>query len=80
MTTSAWRPIETAPTDGTLVLLYGPKSLQGGKVVDKHLVTADRYAQPNDRKGFIGWGKFNAEYWPPTHWMPLPDPPPAETE
>ena len=28
-----------------------------------------------DRQGYTGWGEFNPEFWPPTHWMPLPEPP-----
>jgi hypothetical protein len=62
-----WQPIETAPKDGTVVLLYWP--------------TMGIYVYP--LAGFhmgdeYGWElSANREYGEvmPTHWMPMPAPP-----
>ena len=62
-----WQPIETAPKDGTLVLLsgFGLPVWQGYWVgqVGRHAIN--------------GWTRFNSVdmEWKPTHWMPLPEPP-----
>jgi len=32
-------------------------------------------AKPKNKKGYVGWGEFNAQHWPATHWMPLPSEP-----
>ena len=78
-----WRPIATAPKDGTEVLLAAP-----GRV------TYGAWSAPSEtprivyRDGFAPepeWDEFEP-YWasydggftdqnPPTHWMPLPEPP-----
>ena len=57
-----WQPIETAPKDGTEFLGSVGVSYQGGVVV-LHWDKDD---------GFIDW---DADFWDPTHWMPLPPPP-----
>ena len=64
-----WQPIETAPNDGTCVLVYfrgvGP------------LVAFTTF--PDVWTRYLGFGK--TPFWPDisadyaTHWMPLPDPP-----
>ena len=59
-----WQPIETAPTDGTRILLCG----RGGKIADGHYGQPDGWANP---KRFV-WPYIHAN---PTHWMPLPAPP-----
>ena len=56
-----WQPIETAPEDGTIVIIY-----EEGKAVSafydsstkQWVETMDYYEVPD-----------------PTHWMPLPEPP-----
>lgn len=59
-----WRPIETAPKDGTNVLMY-----RDGNVKQAHWL-ADEQAWGSRRHGW----KFSA--WDgPTHWMPIPPPP-----
>lgn len=67
-----WQPIETAPKDGTWVLLYDPKTTCG-------IYTG--YYDPCYMGPRIG-GWFNGhmsdeEYVEifPTHWMPLPPKP-----
>ncbi len=64
-----WRPIESAPKDGTSLLLActdWPHSTVLGKPI------------PVKVGGNIGkgWEIFGAS-WQPTHWMPLPAPPAA---
>ena len=75
-----WQPIETAPMDGSMVLLYGPKQMiPNVGIKEKYLIITDRFSHPDNKngsyRGYIGWGKFNEGYWPATHWMPLPQPP-----
>ena len=55
-----WQPIETAPTDGTRILLRG----MGGKIADGHYGQPDGWVNP---KRFV-WPYINAT---PTHWAPL---------
>lgn len=69
-----WQPIDSAPKDGTRVLL--------GRFVKKcqerknGRMEVDRWHEPKrDKCGFTGWGCFNEQYWPATHWAPLPTPP-----
>jgi hypothetical protein len=72
---SEWKPIETAPKNGTRILLGRFKSdcpMNGRCAVDW-------WSLPEDGRGWIGFGKFNPTYWPPTHWMPLPPPPESNT-
>jgi len=61
-----WRPIETAPRDGTRVMLGWP----GGGV---------RYGFYLNNTNWKGWRGPSMELPfpspPPTHWMPLPAPP-----
>lgn len=75
-----WKPIETAPRDGTHVLLFAPED-HPKIVVGFYEVfdTADgateewwAYADMTlrDISGEIGGGAGG-----PTHWMPLPDEP-----
>jgi hypothetical protein len=60
----AWQPIDTAPTDGTHVLLFANMSVVG-------------YASWRRGREFpVSWVTLPAERWiDPTHWMPLPEPP-----
>ncbi len=56
-----WRPIDTAPKDGTVVLLAGKQ----GRMADGY------FGQPK------GWANPDSWIWPfihanPTHWMPMP--------
>lgn len=69
-----WQPIETAPKDGTDVLLYEPSNL-GSEIYSGHY------------GGFLGrggyWGCLTCEGrcdMHPTHWKPLPNPPQSEEE
>ena len=71
-------PIETAPKDGTAVLLYGPAA---GEISGIDAVEAWRigyYATGGDYDGF-DWacsdGDAYAVWIKPSHWAKLPDPP-----
>lgn len=60
---SQWQPIETAPTDGTEVLvLIKPKVIRLGW-----------FFAPSSRTQ--GWADESSRPITPTHWMPLPEPP-----
>ena len=63
---SEWKPIETAPKDGTLIIVFRPRG-------NEHIphVSCDYW-----RKFESGpsWALSN-RYYPPTYWQPLPDPP-----
>lgn len=56
----AWRPIESAPKDGTSVLLFTVDGVMEG------------YFSHGSWQNYVCGGP--AEYFP-THWMPLPTPP-----
>lgn len=70
---SEWKPIETAPKDGTAILL----SLSDGNMVVAEFVTVS--------DGSSGWEMFHEELGDcrrgyfcsvtATSWMPLPEPP-----
>ncbi len=63
---SEWRPIETAPLDGTRVVTaywrYGRQ--ERGVGVQSAAFHADKWIDENGE-----------EIWPPFLWMPLPEPP-----
>lgn len=87
---SEWQPIETAPRDGTAILLFYPEGrwIDPGEAND-----SDGQVQPDMivARFDVEWGKrsgMDANCWEgyynafcgrgePTHWMPLPDPPDA---
>ena len=58
-----WLPIETAPKDGTWVLIFDGR--YGLKVIE----LARWIGAPHSH-----WGNGN-NYWTPSHWRPLPAPP-----
>ena len=68
-----WQPIETAPKDGTAVLVY-PATWNGHSVAiakwesDKYAKKPRPYWSRNDDLGRV---TISREH-PPTHWMPLP--------
>lgn len=67
---SDWQPIETAPKDGTQVLVG--RFVPGDKYDRRIRVD---WWHGHMKHGYTGFGHFNPIYWPPTHWMPLPAPP-----
>jgi hypothetical protein len=76
-----WRPISSAPRDGTDVLLvWHPPEPPGAKpaVVQArwkcrtHCHSARRRDCPNEPDCNMGWGHYAGEF---SHWQPLPLPP-----
>ena len=67
-----WQPIETAPKDGTQILVWDGNNFN---------VSWYGYPSVSERyKAFIygeAVGDYNcfSEVYEPTHWMPLPEPP-----
>lgn len=60
-----WQPIETAPKDGTLILVFPFDVVCWQITGDLGYWFADRVSEID--------GDYLEEY--PTHWMPLPNPP-----
>jgi hypothetical protein len=79
-----WQPIETAPRDGTQILMYGGKpGYDYDGAIEPVCFTAwwEQFRLP-DRNGQTGMWRFCSydsgyygEWENPTHWMPLPAPP-----
>jgi len=57
-----WQPIETAPKDGTSVLVY-----------DEGIIVISHWIGESD--DMLGWWDNGIMDPSPTHWMPLPEPP-----
>ncbi|WP_442935585.1 DUF551 domain-containing protein [Nitratireductor sp. CH_MIT9313-5] len=71
-----WQPIETAPQDGSVILVY--RSDAG--VFAAHYVEEDAHLSTalNPPEGNCYWFSTSGEDLTgdmPTHWMPLPSPP-----
>ena len=64
----SWRLIETAPRDGTKIILYG-KQAQSLSSTDGLLVTFGHYLI-----GLDCWITEGGVIYDATHWMPLPEP------
>lgn len=67
---SEWQPIETAPKDGTRVLVVCMKATRDCKHREG-LIQAD-FWHKHSVHGYEGFGKFNDKSFPATHWMPCP--------
>lgn len=63
-----WRPIETAPKDGTWFIAFGPA---GTEIVNEPPGCYIGHWKKG-RKGWDGFGRVTSY---PTHWMPLPSAP-----
>lgn len=64
-----WQPIETAPKDGTAILVYAGQFCYCVEWVEEF----DWWAVEDNKLG-----PFRLRGQAPTHWMPLPPPPKAE--
>lgn len=77
-----WRSIETAPKDGTEVLIWND---EGHEIASWGDHEDDGSDQPGHDEGWIGTFAFPGRSWgnsmqweaqgQPSHWMPLPPPP-----
>lgn len=82
---SSWQPIETAPTDGTVMLGWFPYFCAAGERGQVFVMrwNDEKWAskpKPHfDASGWV-WGVRELRKRQPTHWMPLPDPPAQEQE
>lgn len=69
-----WKPIETAPTDESIVMVAWPHHrMEGGYMFD---FWSGRYLE--EMRAAIADGAARRSphlYWLPTHWAPLPAPP-----
>ena len=67
---SEWKPIETAPKDGTLILVYEPDN-------ESWPIRSARWSQSPYPPGRWDWFYVYDDCLgeAPTHWMPLPSPP-----
>jgi hypothetical protein len=61
---TTWQPIETAPRDGTEIL--GAFQVTGPYASGKWTMTVYIFAA----------GRWRGDAFQPSHWMPLPEPPP----
>lgn len=69
-----WQPIETAPIDRTDVLVAAP-ARDGKLFVSVARCLDGEWHEVNHDPSDMWGGPLY-----PTHWMPLPDPPPQENE
>lgn len=74
-----WQPIETAPKDGTEIIVYGQFA---GEIGGVHKVPTIGVAMwDGGRTDYAGfeWDACGTDayavWWKPTHWMQLPEPP-----
>ena len=77
-----WRPIESAPRDGTRCLVVwhppvnykGPVVVEAGWICRTHHIQSSTHDCPNEADCKMAWDCYAGEF---THWMPLPPPPDA---
>ncbi len=74
---SDWQSIETAPKDGRRFIAG---RFTGTKLSHDGLIQIDRWHDRARGDSYTGLGKFNSQFWPATHWMPLPTPPKEQTD
>lgn len=74
---SGWQDVETAPKDGTYILVFCPDAAEITRIM---ICAFEMTAHPDDAGD---WYELNADTRPSpldveiTHWMPLPEPPAA---
>ena len=70
-----WQPIETAPKDGTEVLVCRTYGERRTEYAVAHCYEGGEWHDMGD----IGWaGMYGGPDNQPTHWMPLPEAPNAK--
>jgi hypothetical protein len=70
-----WQPIETAPRDGTKVLLFFPRWKDGRVIGSYDVVEQFRNGKREFRTEKWSLPFFVVGEHEPTHWVPLPEPP-----
>lgn len=70
---SKWQPIESAPKDGTEVILAIPVPREGVTLVKVgFFLRKGGWKAAYGAGGLFDWSRGDAN---PSHWMPLPEPP-----
>jgi hypothetical protein len=70
-----WQPIESAPKDGTLILVTGRFGANQRPTPCDAWQRAPRIAWFEMHRTWLGFPSSKALDGEPTHWMPLPEPP-----
>lgn len=76
-----WQPIETAPKDGTWIMLTGGRigwdiKSESKVVIGQASSVLNGRVEENYRWQFAWYnGGYHGEYSNPTHWMPIPNVP-----
>jgi hypothetical protein len=78
-----WKPIETAPKDGTEIFIWREGWHCAPVAKWEYNVDADAYGWTIDEEVYLGqcdegWLGYVDDDPMPTHWMPLPAPPKGE--
>ena len=70
----AWRPMDTAPKDGTEVLLYCPGEAGTGRPLVGHYTQGGGEEQPRFGPAWFVWTGFSFRELPgaPSAWAPIP--------
>lgn len=81
-----WQPIDTAPKDGTNVIVTNGVSVAQGwwehqePYIREKRDMEGRYIDQDEHDGYDGWLDCEGGMQPdPTHWMPLPAPPVSDS-
>jgi hypothetical protein len=74
-----WRPIETAPKDGTRVLGWFPQRGNGFQIAVTYFENEERFSYGKRTHTLQYWysSGFLNLHQEPSHWMPLPEAPEA---
>lgn len=81
---SEWQPIETAPRDGTAIIVALRDFADGWIVGEAYFDATPEYISPLGGQKWWWANQGHTDYYatsidegnhPPTHWMPLPKPP-----
>jgi len=70
-----WKPIESAPKDGTTVLV-GAYGVLGWRCRSAKMANNSYY----EKRWYSGQKTNHPLGYEPTHWMPLPNPPTQQGE
>ena len=77
MIVSPWQPIETAPRDGTKILVSHPD--MGVEITEWYEITQTNYVELEgglyQKERAIFYAGWNNNGHHATHWQPLPEPP-----
>ena len=70
-----WMPIETAPKDGTMLLLFTRERC--ANCPEQSVGVGTAYWHPNKFwcNGRLATGEYTRMHHAPSHWQPLPQPP-----